>query len=449
MISRLKLRIRLRRTILWILIGLWAWGPLIGEDRIELKSGITLSGDVISITESAVTLEITAGTRKLTRRYPLDRIKAVTVDGARRTFESPSSRTDQEESPPPRPTEPPTRSGMIQRSEAEVTRVINQQGRKPPSWYSKTSLDFPDTLDLSWPNSKPPTWNYTQHVEHYIWDIINSNRSRYGNGVRFMHHLLEVNQDQPDILRKVMNELGRMYFEFFDDYARAAFWWQRANVTTSKALRTTDSPARLAECYWRLGNRRLAETTLEAIPLTFGVIKLWGDLMETDRAVALTQSGLEEGLEASELYVLAGDALRTAERYDQSIVYYRKALELEAAGSHREQIERNQRRAQGTIELIELFDQLKFTDVSDGEYRDQSYGYAGNVSLRTTMAAGQLTAIHITSLSDKQYYHAVDATIHKILKRQTVQGIDAVSGATVTSEAVIRATAKALAQGTR
>ena len=65
------------------------------------------------------------------------------------------------------------------------------------------------------------------------------------------------------------------------------------------------------------------------------------------------------------------------------------------------------------------------------------------------MAAGQLTAIHITSLSDKQYYHAVDATIHKILKRQTVQGIDAVSGATVTSEAVIRATAKALAQGTR
>ena len=54
------------------------------EDRIELKSGIALSGKIVSISDETVTVEINAGTRKLTRKYPIGRVKAVTVDGKRR-----------------------------------------------------------------------------------------------------------------------------------------------------------------------------------------------------------------------------------------------------------------------------------------------------------------------------------------------------------------------------
>ncbi|MBT5706546.1 MAG: FMN-binding protein [Verrucomicrobia bacterium] len=420
------------------------------EDRIELKSGIALSGKIVSISDETVTVEINAGTRKLTRKYPIGRVKAVTVDGKRRILPPKTegaSKTPEEKQSAPQAIQITT-SGLIDRTQAEISSLIEQQGRSAPSWYKDTSLDFPDTLDLTWPDTKPPTWNYTRHVEHYVWDIISSNRSRYGNGIRFMHHLLQENKDSPRTLAKIMNELGRMYFEFFDDYPRAAFWWQNAQVTKNDRYRQTDSPARLAECYWRLGNRELAISTLKETPLTYGVIKLWGDLAETDHAVELAKRAIDDGLEASEVYLLAGDALRAAERYDDAVGYYQKTLALEVSGPNRDQIDRNQKRAKGTVELIQLFDKLDFKEVAEGEYEDKSYGYAGNVYLKTVVANGRLNEIEITSLSDKQYYHAVDATIKKIIKQQSVKGIDAISGATVTSEAVIRATAKAMAQGT-
>ncbi len=420
------------------------------SDRIELRSGITLTGSVVEITDSSVIVEMQAGTRTLKRTYPIKRVKAVTVNGERRTFDAPKeNKTTAAPSEQPASIAAIGSGALIERTPQEVTNLINQLGRTPPTWFDQTTLDFPNTLDLTWPDTKPPSWNYTRHVEHYIWDIINSNRNRYGNGVRFMHHLLNENRARPQTLPKVMNELGRMYFEFFNDYGRAAFWWQQAKVTENPRFTKTDSPARLAECYWKLGNRAMAEATLSKTPLTYGVIKLWGDLMETDRAIRLVQEAKSAGLEASELFVLAGDALRTAKRYDEAIPYYRQAIALEASGPLQEQITRNQRRAQETIELIELFDKLQFTNVASGVYEDLSYGYAGNVELKTEVEDGVLQRIQITSLSDKQYFHAVDATIKKILKQQTVQGIDAVSGATVTSEAVIRATAKAMAQGTR
>jgi uncharacterized protein with FMN-binding domain len=421
------------------------------EDRIELKSGIALSGKVVSISDETVTVEINAGTRKLTRKYPISRVKAVTVDGKRRTFDAKpagtTKKSEEKQSPPS--VIQTTTSGLIDRTQAEISSLIDQQGRAAPSWYKDTTLDFPGTLDLTWPDTKPPTWNYTRHVEHYIWDIISSNRARYGNGVRFMHHLLQENKGSPHTLTKIMNELGRMYFEFFDDYARAAFWWQNAQVIQNDRYRQTDSPARLAECYWRLGNRELAISTLKETTLTYGVIKLWGDLAETDHAVELAKRAIGDGLEASEVYLLAGDALRTAERYDDAVGYYQKTLALKTGGPNRDQIDRNQKRAKGTVELIQLFDKLNFKEVAEGDYEDKSYGYAGNVYLKTSVANGRLNEIKITSLSDKQYYHAVDATIKKIIKQQSVKGIDAISGATVTSEAVIRATAKAMAQGTR
>ena len=443
-------------SFLPIIVGVLLFSGIdrsLAEDRIELKSGISLSGEVLSITDETVTIQISVGARKLKRAYPTSRVKAVTVDGKRTVFDSNKKTSSQEakeneNADVVKAVAAPT-SGLIQRSSEQIADLIQQQGRVAPEWFKNATLDFPDTLDLSWPDAKPPTWNYTRHIEHYVWDIINSNRARYGMGIRFMHHLLQENEDRPETLTKIMNELGRMYFEFFDDYARAAFWWQNANVTRNPRYLATDSPARLAECYFRLGNRDMAIDLLSKAPLTYGVIKLWGDLSEPDKAVSLAEEALKKGLESSEVYLLAGDALRAAERYDSAVAYYRKTLKIDVQGPDRDQIDRNRRRAEGTIELIELFDKLKFKEVTDGDYEDKSYGYAGNVYLKTSVNRGRLMNIEITSLSDKQYYHAVDATIKKIIKQQSVKGIDAISGATVTSEAVIRATAKAMAQGTQ
>ena len=46
---------------------------------------------------------------------------------------------------------------------------------------------------------------------------------------------------------------------------------------------------------------------------------------------------------------------------------------------------------------------------------------------------------------EKQFYSAIEDTTAQIVKEQGFTGIDATSGATITSEAIINATAKALA----
>ena len=50
---------------------------------------------------------------------------------------------------------------------------------------------------------------------------------------------------------------------------------------------------------------------------------------------------------------------------------------------------------------------------------------------------------------DKQYFGAITETPRLIVQRQGLKGVDAVTGATITSEAIINAVAKALAGATK
>ena len=238
-----------------------------------------------------------------------------------------------------------------------------------------------------------------------------------------------------------------MFFEFYQDYARAAFWWESAKVATNERFRSTDSPARLAGCYAQLGNRDMAMVLLNDIPLTPAVIKAWGGLRETDRALSLANEAMNQGFEASEIHLLSGDACRNVGRYEEATRFYQLALEVEIKSPHKTGIERNHRRAKDTMEVIRLFDRLDLAKVKEGVYRDRSYGYSGFVNVEAKAKAGSIESVKVTSMSDRQYYHAVEETLQRIMSRQSVKGVDAVSGATVTSEAVIRATARALSQG--
>ena len=50
-------------------------------------------------------------------------------------------------------------------------------------------------------------------------------------------------------------------------------------------------------------------------------------------------------------------------------------------------------------------------------------------------------------MKDKQFYSALTDNTRKILEKKGVKDVDATTGATITSEAIINATAKALHQG--
>ncbi|MHC4299764.1 MAG: FMN-binding protein, partial [Planctomycetota bacterium] len=83
----------------------------------------------------------------------------------------------------------------------------------------------------------------------------------------------------------------------------------------------------------------------------------------------------------------------------------------------------------------------------NGAYRANSTAYAGQLHVAVTVQSGRIESVKITKHKERQFYSAFTDTPTQIVVRQSVKGVDAVTGATMTSEAIINATAKALAGG--
>ncbi|MSU20220.1 MAG: FMN-binding protein [Pedosphaera sp.] len=441
------------RLLAWISVAHCLVVTTLAEDEVELLSGIRVQGKIIERTEQSIKIQVTVESRQLIRSYPLNRVRAVIREGQRQVLTPQTA--DLSKTGPGVNSEgalsPSLSAGseILQRTAAAVESLIQKMGRTAPDWFDATPLEYPETLNLTWPEPTPIIWNYTRNVDHYIWDIINTNPKRYPSGVRLMHHMLQVNQTSEGTRARVMDQLGRMYFEFFRDYARAAFWWRQANVEKSPKFSQSPSPAHLAECYWRLGSRSMAMDLLNHVRLTPAVVKAWGDLKEKEKALRLCDEGLRNGFLPSQTYLLAGDVCRTVRDFSQAAEFYRKVLEVSVEGTPArvEQIRRDQDRSRATLEVIRLFDTLDVSRIADGPYAGKSLGYSGNVEVEAVVKAGRIESLNVAHHSDRQYYHAIEETTRRILARQTVSGVDAISGATITSEAVIRASAKALAEG--
>src|SRR4030095_14806810 len=137
-----------------------------------------------------------------------------------------------------------------ERSKAEVQALIKRIGPTPPDWFQATPLRYPKTLDMSWEDTPGAPSDPSKNPGQFIWTTINENESRWKEGIRFLHHLLTVNQKNPDVLRKTMEALGNMYHNLHQDWARAAFWWQKAGETDK---------VELATCYFKLGSKARAD----------------------------------------------------------------------------------------------------------------------------------------------------------------------------------------------
>jgi uncharacterized protein with FMN-binding domain len=240
-----------------------------------------------------------------------------------------------------------------------------------------------------------------------------------------------------------MVALGRMYFNLLEDYPRAAFWWQKAGVARG-AGEDPVAGVHLAECYWRMGNRAMAVELLGQLPLTYPTIKLWADLGETGKALQIAEAGARSG-SADIAYLYAGDACRVAGQLSKALQYYQKVLAQEATGKAAGHVNRSQNRARANIEAIKLFELSDLSRVPDGTYQASSLGYEAQVGVEVVVRDGRLQSVRVTQHREKQYYSALTDTPRKLVAKQGVKGVDATSGATITSEAIINATAKALA----
>lgn len=419
-------------------------------DTIEFLSGAKVEGVVKQIRKEKKELdfEVSIGGRTLNRTYPYDKIHAVTMQGKRYVLNEdtgePAGRAPANSAGASDDADSTASDGTARRTKAQIDALVDQQGRTPPDWFDATPLEYPQSLDLDWPEPAPKPWNNQKNVGQYVWDIINPNPGRWRSGVRFMHHLLEKHKDDPQSRERVMKSLASMYFRFFQDYPRAAFWWRLAGVS-----KTDPDALGLAECYWRLGNKQMAVQLVDTKTLRLNMIKFYGDIGDTRKALELAEVFVKHNQAPHAALLYAGDACRLAGQSQQAMRYYQQVVDRPATGQYQKRDENFQRRAAASLEAIKLFELSDVSKVEDGTYRAQSLGYSGDVHIEVAVRYHRIESVKVTDHKEEQFYSALTDTPNQIIAKQGVKGVDATSRATITAEAIINATAKALASGAK
>lgn len=478
----------------WTVRTCWKW-PAIAvavvfltnialADDIELTNGKRIKGKVVRKEPDSVTVRLTfesGGTEikiptknirnliieresattsaapvqqppRLTPTPPPSAIAAPTPAPAVVTKPTPTPRPAAPVPTPPPPATPPATvqasAGSLTR--AEVDALIAEAGSTPPDWWDAVPLNYPKTLNLTWAKPAKGEWNNQKILGQYVWDVINPNPPRWKEGVRLLHYVLTVNQQDPEKVYQTAEALARMYHNLLQDWARAAFWWRKAAQLGGYNI--DDFALELGECYWKLGGKDMAKQTLSALredETRDGLlIKLWADMGDYDKALRLAEDKARAGMPES-AYLAAGDACRLAGRHNEALTYYQKVLAIrfnpkdQFAGF----IKRCQDRARASVEAVKVFDALDLSRIPDGIYKSVCPAYAGPLHVEVAVKGGRIQSCRVTQHQEKQYYSSIANTTRQIIEKQSVKGVDMTSGATITAEAIVNATAKALAGG--
>lgn len=321
-------------------------------------------------------------------------------------------------------------------SRKQVLALIEKAGRTPPRWWASVPLRVPQGMNLK-----------KARLGGYCWKTINPNRRRWKGGIRLLHHALRVNQDDAQRRKQIMGMLGTLYYTLLEDYPRAAFWWQKAEGN-GESFGEASLDLGLADCYFRLGNRDMAMKILSSMPRdetrSGSLIKLWSQLGDTKKALALAEARAEDGRAVS-AYLAAGDVCRRSGDTQQALIYYEKVLQLPSPDKFGADYERNQQCARANIEAIKVTDALDLARIVDGAYAGNSLGYNGQVHVEIVLKGGRISRARVTKHREKQSYSSITDMPRRVIEKQGLRGVDATTGATITSVAIISATSKALA----
>jgi len=329
-------------------------------------------------------------------------------------------------------TSPGTNSSAPTKTKEEVDAIIEQAGNIKPDWWDSTSLTIPPNLDLSWRSQgKGPT-----DIGAYLWNVIQPNASRWKEGVKLVHEARNRYKGDPTVDDRSATTLALIYTQMLSDFPRGAFWAKKSS--------SPEMPIILAECYMKLGCPSAAIDVLNAMgsdQTRHGqAIKLWADLGNLDTALAWAEKLASSDPTVANL--AAGDACRRFGKIPEALAYYQKVLDVSQQVQRDDPV--NKKRAAASIAAIKLFDSLDLQKIPDGTYKSDSIGYVGPVEVTVTVQDHKIMEVKVTNHHEKQFYSSLVDVPPQIVAKQSVKGIDTTTGATVTSEAIIYATAKAL-----
>ena len=419
--SGLKMPVRI------VLLGILIFAvPLLG-DTIEFNNGAKLNGTITKVDDAAqsVTINMTVRGRNYTRRYGFKDIRSITRNGQTRSLGSSATNATR------------CSGAGNSRSEQQIRQLITSTGRSLPDWYDSTRLNYPRSLDISWPKLPPNTqWNARKHIVHHLYSDIIPNQGRWREAMKFLHFVYGQNARNAYGRDQCARQLGRLYFEFFRDYPRAAYWLSQTRLTSNDRLHAV-----VAECYYRMGSQDMALQYLAGKPALIGTAKLLGAMGLTDRAVKVADA-IAKYPRPREALLTAGDALALAGRYPDALKYYNQVLTDRRPERDQKYLNRYQTRARQSIASIQLYETLDVSKLRDGTYSESSAGYESPIRVEVKVASGRITSVRVTQHREKQYYSALRDTPAKIVAKQHVKDIDA----TITAQAIVNAAAKALSR---
>jgi uncharacterized protein with FMN-binding domain len=338
-------------------------------------------------------------------------------------------------------------SGRVTRTPEDVEALIKKVGSSSPDWWDSTELNYPKTLDLDWPMKAPGKWNNQRNVGQYIWDVVNPNPKRWKEGIKLVNHLMVRHKDDRAKVARAMQSLGTMFHNFMQDWPRAVFWWRMSAKYGGRI-----NPLRLANCYWQMGCAQMARDTLLGIGADYTrngeLIKLWADMGQIDRALQLAEQKARNGMPHI-AYLAAGNACRQAGKYSDAQAYYGKTIAAKLPAKKNNDFSRAVEQARENIETMQLFEMLDLAQIPDGSFHGDSTAFNGPMRVEVRVTSSRIESVRVIQHREKQFYSALEQTPLQIVEKQTVQGIDAVTGATITSEAIITATARALASASQ
>lgn len=435
--SNVKLRSLLRRILPFLTVAVifCSQRTSLAEDSVEFLNGTKLTGKILAIrkADQEFDFETSIAGQTVSRTYRYSAVHAVTFNGKRfvinKMQEQGANQSD-------------STVGREEKTASEVRSVIDGLGASEPEWLRSTAMAHPKSLELDWPLKAEGPWNESKNVGQYLWGRVNPNPSRWRSGIKLLYECIRLHDGDDNLLKRDYGALANRYFVLFQDYPRAAYWLEKSEPRMNQP-----AGIYLAECYYRIGNKQMAMDLMKGKSLHFDAIKLLGEMGELEQALRVTDAYSKTRV-FNEAFLNAGDALRSAGRLDEAIDYYQQILDRNEA-RNQQYLERYKGRARDSINAIRLFDKADVSNVADGKYVDKAVGYNGDLEVQVTVANGKITSVNVTKHREKQFYAALTDTPRQIIATQGIRNIDGTSGATITSQAIVNASAGALSQGAR
>lgn len=241
--------------------------------------------------------------------------------------------------------------------------------------------------------------------------------------------------EDPNVTLRAAYEIARLYEVYLGDPVRSFKWYKRCN-----AFHIADPEA----------------ANQNVIASSFGMLRCYEALRYEDKALALygalwrqlrVHPSMFGRLILPQIHLRIGNLHKKKGHLENAVAQYRSCIEaVQALPEDVPFIYRTPAAAAGVyLRQIQL-GQIRLTEIKDGTYEGTGSGYNSFIRVRVEIKAGRIVHLYVLEFNDKKPRDAYVLIQQRILSEQRVE-VDAVTGATVSSDGIKYAVEDALYRG--